>query len=312
MNQQVQTNDKIIVGMPIYNRSKNLLRAIKSIQNQSHRELEIHIYDNKSTNIEVFNIINRQIAGDSRLKYHVNEKNIGAIGNFRRAALRSNAKYFMWAADDDYWHPNFINDLVQMHRSDPSIGLAFCGLEVQNSFGRIVGSINRFPHFNSTDDSIADLARFVADPEIGGKANMIYGVFLHSALQETLGRVWLPPDIGGANSEDQFNWGDDNALLVAFLSRYRVRSCSKILFRKTRHTDSENLIDYTPVWYSRGPGLKEYPHYRDRLIDAAPSKKQKEVVKKVMNKRIIIERYMGLMVRPIIKTIRKIRIEERT
>lgn len=100
-------NPKVSIGMPVFNGEATVCRAIESILAQSHRDFVLIISDNASTDLTADQCA-RYCRSDSRIRYLRQEVNIGAARNFQAVLESANDKYFMWAAADDWWHPEFI------------------------------------------------------------------------------------------------------------------------------------------------------------------------------------------------------------
>lgn len=97
MNEQIFLS----VGLPTYNRPEGLKRMLICLANQTYKNIEIIISDNCSTNKEVKLVINSFLKNDSRILFHQQEKNNGAINNFQYVLKNAKGKYFVWLADDD-------------------------------------------------------------------------------------------------------------------------------------------------------------------------------------------------------------------
>ena len=78
------SNPLVTIYMPTYNRSKILSRAIKSVLNQTHAELELIIVDDNSQDDTQDVIIDLQ-RRDSRITYIRNNKNLGACQSRNKA-----------------------------------------------------------------------------------------------------------------------------------------------------------------------------------------------------------------------------------
>lgn len=101
----------ITVGLASYNRPDLLIRAIKSIQDQQYKNIEILISDNGSCNSEVNKIIENFAEQDSRVKYFLHPVNQGTFVNFRFLLEHAKGEYFIWLADDDYWSEKFLANI---------------------------------------------------------------------------------------------------------------------------------------------------------------------------------------------------------
>jgi len=84
---------------------------------QTYKNIEINIGDN-SENDESERIFG-EYRDDNRVKYYKHDKNIGALANFQFVRDMANGKYFMWAADDDYWESTFIEKAVEKLENNP-------------------------------------------------------------------------------------------------------------------------------------------------------------------------------------------------
>ena len=67
-------NHKIIVEIHAYNEEKNVGRAIESVLNQTHKNFELHVLDNGSTD-NTFDIIMEYAKRDKRVIPHKFYKN---------------------------------------------------------------------------------------------------------------------------------------------------------------------------------------------------------------------------------------------
>ena len=110
-------NPLVIIGVPVYNGEKFIKRRIESILAQSYKEFEVIISDNASDD-STQNICKQYEKLDERITYHRQEKNIGYVENFNYLIKNAKGKYFVIAAVDDLWEPNFLEENVQILESD--------------------------------------------------------------------------------------------------------------------------------------------------------------------------------------------------
>lgn len=103
---------RVSIGLPVFNGAEFLRRAIESILGQDYRDIELIISDNASTDDTA--PICREAAGrDPRVRYHRNDRNIGAAGNYNKVFELARGEYFKWAAHDDECHPAMIGRCVE-------------------------------------------------------------------------------------------------------------------------------------------------------------------------------------------------------
>jgi len=101
----------VSVILTTFNGSKYINRQIDSILNQTVLPDEIIICDDSSTDETVF-ILNTYI-NNGRIKLFVNEKRLGVVENFKKAAkLAQEGNWLIFADQDDIWVPQKLNRLT--------------------------------------------------------------------------------------------------------------------------------------------------------------------------------------------------------
>lgn len=213
----------VTVGMPTYNRPALLQRALDSIRAQTYRHLDIVVSDNASSDPEVARLIANISLADSRVRHFVQEMNIGPSENFIFVLRQAKGSFFMWAADDDEWHPAFIEKLLSPLISNPRSGLSFCDFDVRYPNGSLCRDYGSFPEayrqFLQVDGASRVTHYALQAPE-RGKANLIYGLFRREALID-------------ASVTKFFNstaWGADMLFVCDVLSRWSFNLVEERLY----------------------------------------------------------------------------------
>jgi glycosyltransferase involved in cell wall biosynthesis len=116
------TKPRLSIGLPIYNGEQYLAKALDSILQQTFTEFELIISDNASTD-STREICEAYAARDLRICYHRNPENIGAMQNWYRVFELSSAEYFASIADDDFYHPEYMQKCVAVLDADPSVAV---------------------------------------------------------------------------------------------------------------------------------------------------------------------------------------------
>lgn len=96
---------KISIVSPIYNRGKYVQRFIKSIQNQSFKDIELILIDdfsNDNTNL----LIKKYLLEDKRIILIQNKKNKGTFASRNLGSLKSKGQYIMFPDPDDILEKN--------------------------------------------------------------------------------------------------------------------------------------------------------------------------------------------------------------
>ncbi|MFM7886227.1 MAG: glycosyltransferase family 2 protein, partial [Pseudanabaena sp.] len=108
VNVNIKKQPLVSVGIPTYNRPDGLKRTLDCITKQTYQNIEIIISDNHSNDPKVEKIVKEFQEKDKRITYFKQLENKGAVFNFAYLLKQAIGEYFMWAADDDEWEPEFI------------------------------------------------------------------------------------------------------------------------------------------------------------------------------------------------------------
>src|SRR5258708_6876493 len=112
--------DKVSVIIPTFNRFNYLLTAIDSVKNQTHKNIEIIIINDCSTQQEYYNY---KFEGCIVLNLDTNSRNKFGFGNpgyVRTLGMRiASGKYIAFLDDDDCWFPDKLTlQLNAMNQTD--------------------------------------------------------------------------------------------------------------------------------------------------------------------------------------------------
>jgi len=110
----------VSIGLPVYNGAATIAKAIDSLLAQTFTPFELIVSDNGST--DSTEEICRTFAGrDPRIRYVRHAVNRGPAPNFAFVLAEARAPFFMWAAADDHWEPEFVAANVELLRADPRL-----------------------------------------------------------------------------------------------------------------------------------------------------------------------------------------------
>jgi glycosyltransferase involved in cell wall biosynthesis len=116
---------QVTIGMPVFNDVKFIRAALDSLLNQTFKDFVLIISDDGST--DGSESICREFASkDLRIKYIRQPRNLGISRNMKFLLNQAKTDYFMWAANDDLWHEDFIKTLVKEMDENKNIISAFC------------------------------------------------------------------------------------------------------------------------------------------------------------------------------------------
>lgn len=112
----------ITVAIPTYNRPDFLRQSLKSVVDQSYKDIDILVLDNCST-MNIKNVVDG--FSDSRIRYVRHGKNLGIIGNWNSAIAECETKYLSIFHDDDVMHSRFIEKSITMLERYQSVGFLY-------------------------------------------------------------------------------------------------------------------------------------------------------------------------------------------
>ena len=126
----------VSIGVPVYNGAQFLGRALDSLLSQEHVSFEILVSDNASTDT-TREIAEAYAARDARIRVSGSATNLGVEANFARVLENASGTYFMWAACDDWWAPEFLSRLVAALDNRPEAVVAMSAVERVDESGRL-------------------------------------------------------------------------------------------------------------------------------------------------------------------------------
>jgi len=115
-----------------YNRSQYLKKSLRCVLRQIGNDAlaEILVSDNASTD-DTRTFVEEMQKTYKNLRYHCNEKNVGAEGNIHRAIRESKGEYVLVAGDDDYFVDGSLHALITNIVRYRGVALFYLG----NNFG---------------------------------------------------------------------------------------------------------------------------------------------------------------------------------
>jgi len=207
----------VSIGMPVYNGSAYIKTALDSLLNQSYTHFEIIISDNASTD-KTSEICEEYANSDNRIKYHRQEFNRGAGNNFGFVLDQAIGEYFMWAAYDDIWSTNFLEESVSHLNQNPNHDFVFPKFRLESIQLKIKKNIGEYIFaFISNQDRVSRVTNFLILHHTSHKCNIVYSLFRRNFIK----RVYEFQDIS-----------NDGNLGLVILSNGMGFYHTKILFSK--------------------------------------------------------------------------------
>ena len=168
----------VSVVIPTHNRAALLKEAVESALAQTHRELEIIVVDNGSTD-NTREVIDGLAAKDSRVQYHYQKNSGGPVAPRNKASVLAKGDYLAFLDSDDLWFPDKLRSQLAKFAESPQTAMVYSDFYMMNEDGErganffSVGQPHRgriFPHLlvkNCVPTSTAMIKRDVYQ-EAGG------------------------------------------------------------------------------------------------------------------------------------------------
>ena len=116
----------ISVLLTSYNRERYLAESIESVLAQTHRDFELIITDNCSTDRSA-EIARAYAQQDDRIRLTINERNLGQFENRRVAASLARGRYLKYHDSDDVMYRHCLAVMVDALDAEPRAGFALSG-----------------------------------------------------------------------------------------------------------------------------------------------------------------------------------------
>lgn len=201
--------------MPVYNSEKYLNEAIDSILNQTFSDFELIIINDGSTDGSENIILSYN---DNRIKYFVNEKNIGILHTRLRMIAKAKGQYIAYLDNDDIAMTDRFEKEVEFLDNNPDYAL--CG-----AWGIMIGSDGKYlkkMNLSANDEDI--------------KSNLLFSnCFIQSSMM-------FRRDILVQNPYDEaFPLAKDYNLWCILSEKYKLKNLSAHLVKYRWHATNESL-----------------------------------------------------------------------
>ena len=219
----------VTVGLPVYNGEEFLDRALECLCAQTFPDLTVLISDNASSDASP-RIISAWAARDARIRVHRQPGNVGAMANFRWVLDRADSPWFMYAAHDDEWSPNYVQVLHRAITARPGLLMAVPRLVTFIDTPQRPVKIRRYP---ARLDQLAGTARI----RFGlrrSRPGWFYSLFDRQMLSDALRRA----------SELNQIWAEDLLTILHVLLTGEVTGSDEAIYYKRGSAASQ--LAYAP------------------------------------------------------------------
>jgi glycosyltransferase involved in cell wall biosynthesis len=228
-----QRSPRLTIGLPVFNGERYLPQTLSCLLAQTFDDFELIVCDNASGD-RTREICLDFASRDWRLRYVHNERNLGSIPNFNRAAELGSAPFFKWTAHDDLYSPSYLAECMAILERSPDVVLAhsdtafigedgeeFAWDSAAGSYVDPLTSVHQWPDSPDIGKSTSPTERFweVLSGALWG--THIFGVIRRPMLQKT-------------RLLENFV-SSDRAFLAELALLGRFETCEERLFKKRFH-----------------------------------------------------------------------------
>lgn len=115
-------DDTVAVFVVTYRRPKLLARAVKSVLDQSHRNLIVRVVNDDPEDVETIRVVGA--FNDSRVTLYEPQARRGGAANFNLAFAERDCQYATLLEDDNWWAPTFLSRMLEGLTNRPDVALA--------------------------------------------------------------------------------------------------------------------------------------------------------------------------------------------
>jgi len=218
----------VAVVIPVYNAESTLAHTVESVTNQTHRNLEILLVDDGSTDASP-EIAQRLAEQDARIRV-IRQANQGVAATRNNGARAAKADYIAFLDNDDLWHPTKIEkQLAILIERGPDYGFVYAPCRI---IGTDDSHIGTEPLYIADGPSLIQLV-YVYFPRTAS------GLLFRRAAFESIG------DVDMRRHDPTYPWTtDDCVLTLKVAQRWQFATCPEFLvgYRRVAGSLSNNPL----------------------------------------------------------------------
>jgi len=193
----VTGHPRVVLGMTLYNNAAHLPQALDSLLAQTAPDFALLLLDDASTD-GTGDVVRPFVQRDPRVRYVRHAERQAMIATWREVAEIAArefpaAEYFAWVSDHDYWHPRWLERLMQELDADPDAVLAY---PISRRMSQSGADLQKGPRlFDTAAQTDLDGRWRHFCREGVGSGDMVYGLMRMGALHRAgIFREVLRPD----------------------------------------------------------------------------------------------------------------------
>lgn len=226
----INKSEELLISVCIYtyNRSAYLGESIKSVLNQTHKNYEIIIVDDGSTenNKEVIEQI-----GSPKIRYYKNDSNMGRPFARNRCIKESQGSYILWLGDDDILQENILQEYVAILNDKPDTDVIYCNIQAfDNETGENFQIFSAEDYTSTNDRILENLVR--------GSGITDGGSLIRKSLYEEYGYY-----------NEEYLRAQDNEFWSRIATKTKFYKLNKIRYYYRKHKSNASFGDFIDHTY---------------------------------------------------------------
>ena len=228
----------ITIGLPVY-KGQYLALAIQSILNQTYKDFElIIINDDSPDNVE--KVVKQY--DDKRIKFYSNESNLGKIdlvSCWNTILGKAKGEYFVLASDDDYYEPDFLEEMVKKTMQFPDIDIFHCRLRIVDINGETID----FSESCSEKENVFD---FMWHRILKDRKQMVPEFMYRTSKLNQIGGFYPMPAGWGSDDITSYKMAEGNGIVFIneILCNWRISGINISTSKEYYYQKMEAIIMY--------------------------------------------------------------------
>lgn len=297
--------DLVSVIIPTYKRSDKIERAIKSVINQTYKNIEIIVVDDNANYPEERRKTIEIVSKYKDVKFITNKENLGGALNRNVGIENSNGKYIAFLDDDDEFLEQKIEKQMKLMKEKESkninVGMIYCYKNIIKTNGSLwfVGQVNKEGKclFEHMKECVETTSTWLCKKEVLERVGLFENVKAHQdniLLMKILAygyEIYRVPEAlvnfylhnGNGITKRNKNYIEYTKTLIEFKRKY-YNLLSKKEIEEIEYVNSSMLLDL----YKENGMLKEYREELKKMI--FKHKPRKRTIKYIIN---YLKKYKG-------------------
>lgn len=127
---------KVSVIIPLFNGALTIGKALRSVLNQSFRDLEVIIVNDNSTDTS-FEVITNFLPKE-RVRYFPNPRNMGIAATRNHGIRLAQGRFIAFLDQDDLWEKEKLAKQLEVFEAEPEVGLVFCNVSCRTLENHVI------------------------------------------------------------------------------------------------------------------------------------------------------------------------------